>query len=51
MVIALALFVFCFGVVMASLAAAALFLRWLDELHSRTRLDRMRTLNMSFGEK
>jgi len=50
-VIALALFIFFFGIVMASLAAASLWFRWLDERHTRTRLDRMRKLNMSFGEE
>lgn len=48
MVIALALFIFFFGIVMASLAAAALWFRWRDERRARLRMERMRKLNMSF---
>ena len=44
----LALFVYELGVVFAALGASVLFFRWLDERHSRGKLDRIRNVNLSW---
>ena len=43
-----ALFLFEMGVVFAALGTATLYFRWLDERHSRAKLDRIRNVNLSW---
>ncbi len=47
-ILAIALFVWSFGVVWTALATAALYFNWLDERRSRAKLNRMRQVNLSW---